>query len=268
MESRSYVFSTGFQPRVRLFFQLLRPLCEQPLTYLEIGIFEGRSFTWMLDNILVNRDSRAIGVDPFINDEVYERFVRNLLLSPGRKKARILKGSSREVLATLGGEMFDVIYIDGSHVARDVMLDLMEGFRLLKTNGMMFVDDHALGRGRFPLELRPEPAVKAFLTIYRSDVEVLHIDPESACEGGARKIVPMPIVIKKIWNRYGKANHEFAARGNVHNLVSRVRAGQCYDWDTGRLYDGDVVTELVGVERERFEKEALARDSEGLLTVP
>jgi predicted O-methyltransferase YrrM len=266
MEEGRYVFTTDwFQHRVHLFSRFLRPLCEQPLTYLEIGIFEGQSFTWMLDNILTNSDSRAIGVDPFVDDALYERFTHNLHLSPGRGKAKVLKGFSREILAALKNEMFDVIYIDGSHVAKDVMVDLIEGFRLLKTNGIMFVDDYALGRGQFPLELRPEPAVKAFLTFYRSDVEVLYLDPESSDIEDHRKIVPVPVIIKKVLNRYSTTNHEFAVRGNVYNLISHVQSGRYYNWDTGKLYDGDDMMELVGAERERFEKEVLVRDSEGPL---
>jgi predicted O-methyltransferase YrrM len=263
MEEERYVFSTDwFKHRVHLFSRFLCPLREQPLTYLEIGIFEGQSFTWMLDNILTDSNSRAIGVDPFVDDALYERFTQNLRLSPGRRKAKILKGFSREILTALKNEMFDVIYIDGSHVAKDVMRDLIEGFRLLKTNGMMFVDDYALGRGQFPLELRPEPAVKAFLTFYRSDVEVLYIDPESSNVADHRKIVPVPIIIKKVFNRYSTTNHEFAIRGNVYNLISCIQGTRYYNWDTGKLYDGDDVAELVGAERENFEKEVLVTDSE------
>jgi len=38
-------------------------------------------------------------------------------------------------------DIFDIIYIDGSHLYDDVHLDLHEGWKVLKNGGLMFLDD-------------------------------------------------------------------------------------------------------------------------------
>ena len=35
------------------------------INYLEIGVGEGRSFFWMLDNIVTSESSQAIAIDPY-----------------------------------------------------------------------------------------------------------------------------------------------------------------------------------------------------------
>ena len=62
--------------------------------------------------------------------------------SPNRRqraspwKVRKMKGRSAEMLSRLrarpGGERFDVAYVDGSHAARDVMIDAAIGWELLR----------------------------------------------------------------------------------------------------------------------------------------
>ena len=37
----------------------------KPLTYLEIGVFEGMSMVWMLQHILTHDNSRGVGIDPW-----------------------------------------------------------------------------------------------------------------------------------------------------------------------------------------------------------
>jgi len=38
----------------------------KPITYLEIGVYEGQSLTWMMQNVLTHPDSRAVGIDPWL----------------------------------------------------------------------------------------------------------------------------------------------------------------------------------------------------------
>ena len=47
------------------------------LQYLEIGVYEGRSILWMLENVLTHPTSNATGIDIFPG-QLKERFLDNL----------------------------------------------------------------------------------------------------------------------------------------------------------------------------------------------
>ena len=151
--------------------------------YLEIGVFEGRSFLWMLDNILTGHGASAVAVDLF--EESYEKTFRdNLRLSGNANRVRILKGRSDLVLHALPAHSFDIIFIDGSHAARDVMTDAIQGWLLLADDGLMIMDDYGNDKprkdfaslARVPDELKPRVALDAFLTAFRGELEVVQRD--------------------------------------------------------------------------------------------
>ncbi len=64
---------------------------------------------------------------------------------------------------------FDMVYIDGSHIASDVLLDATMSFQLLKVGGLLIFDDY-LRTDQKELQ-HPQIAVDAFMSIYR---EKLH----------------------------------------------------------------------------------------------
>lgn len=176
-----YRFTSGWHGRhVEIWSQVLAPLRGQPdLGYLEVGVFEGRSLLWMLDNVLTHASARATAVDVFGSS--YEAtFDANLEISGSAAKVTKLVGPSGHVLRGLGGATFDVIYIDGSHTADDVLLDATLCWDLLKPGGLMIFDDYAWPgrRGAEPLpeELRPQLAIDAFITANRYAIEIVHRD--------------------------------------------------------------------------------------------
>ncbi len=145
------------------------------LRYLEVGVFEGSSFTWMLDNVLTAPDAQATAVDIFYADAIpYEATFRaNVARSPGAAKATILKGDSALVLRTLPLGAFDIIYIDGGHGQRPLFLDLANAWMLLAPNGMLILDDYGLGPN-LPDELRPKPIIDAFMSAVAFESDVMH----------------------------------------------------------------------------------------------
>lgn len=147
----------------------LKPLAGNPISYLEVGVFEGRSMLWMLKNVLTNPDSRATGIDI----EIFPNYVRNLVRSGACEKVTNLKGPSQKILHTLPEKSFDLIYIDGSHLGRDVLVDAVLAFDRLKVGGLMVFDDYAWYTDWAP-EIRPGPAIDAFITEYRHELEVVH----------------------------------------------------------------------------------------------
>jgi predicted O-methyltransferase YrrM len=118
--------------------------------YLEVGIFEGRSAVWMLENILTDPSARLTGIDPF-SDPHYTQdrsksykdvFYSNLKLTGSEDKADIIVGYSQTELRKLPLESFDIIYIDGSHNSGDVLEDAVLSWRLLKVGGILIFDDY------------------------------------------------------------------------------------------------------------------------------
>lgn len=157
---------------------------NQPkVRYLEIGVFEGRSLLWMLDNVLTGDGASAVAVDLF--DPRYERtFLENLKISGKSDRVRILKGRSDSVLHALPMRSFDIVFIDGSHAARDVLTDAVQGWLLLADGGLMILDDYGNEKprdefaplDRVPDELKPRVAIDAFLTAFRGELDVVQRD--------------------------------------------------------------------------------------------
>jgi hypothetical protein len=97
---------------------------------------------------------------PFIE----RRFDRNLAPFAARVEKR--KAKSVAALGTLGLEQrqFDLIYIDGSHVAIDVYRDDVPSWPLVKSRGIVIFDDYAWPGDDLPETLKPQLGIDAFLT--------------------------------------------------------------------------------------------------------
>lgn len=147
----------------------LKPLAGTPLAYLEVGVFEGRSMLWMLENVLTHPESRAVGIDI----ELFDNYLRNLVRSGKCASVQNLRGPSQDLLHTLPKKAFDLIYIDGSHLGRDVLVDAVLAFERLKVGGLMVFDDYQWFTDWAP-EIRPGPAIDAFVTQYRHELEIVH----------------------------------------------------------------------------------------------
>jgi predicted O-methyltransferase YrrM len=70
--------------------------------------------------------------------------------------------------------IYDFIYIDGSHIAKDVLTDACMAWPLLKPKGIMVFDDYVWGDPRDILH-RPKVAIDAFVNIFAEEVEVIHV---------------------------------------------------------------------------------------------
>ena len=81
-----------------------------------------------------------------------------------------MKMTSYEALLKLNTQkpivQFDIIFIDASHEARDVMSDAVLSFPLLKEGGILIFDDYTW-RKLQPNWYCPKPAIDAFLYAYR-----------------------------------------------------------------------------------------------------
>lgn len=162
------------------------------LRYLEVGVYEGRSLLWMTDNVLTDPSTELVAIDIFAGD--YEAtFDRNIAASPAANQITKHKGPSGEVLRDSSLGKFDIIYIDGSHTAADVLADAVLAWGLLEEGGLLIFDDYGwTGRkgGALPPELLPRMAVDLFLAAYRFEVEVVDIGYQVAVRRVANPCTP------------------------------------------------------------------------------
>lgn len=142
----------------------------QPCSCLEVGVYEGRSGCWLLDNILTHPDSSYTGIDlGEKHQDALRRGVRNLMQHQNEARTRItaVEDDSRQALPNLicCGRRYDIIHIDGDHGETGCREDLFNSRLLLKPGGMLIVDDY----------LHPDYGVKravdGFLSGFREGVD-------------------------------------------------------------------------------------------------
>ncbi len=122
---------------------------EDPVRILEIGSWEGRStlffLTYFPQGCLTAVDTWAGGDEPLYTalplESLEARFDHNTAECADRLIKR--KGSSQHVLPQLLEEkqQYDIIYVDASHFADDVLADGLAAWRLLKQGGVLIFDD-------------------------------------------------------------------------------------------------------------------------------
>ena len=120
------------------------------IRYLEIGAYEGRNLAFMDWLLPAKLDVTVIDpwFDEALNPEekyhaVEPRFRRNVAKLNFTSLATRKGFSTYELPKMLeAGERFDLIYVDGSHTAWAVMVDLAYCAALLDIGGMMVLDDY------------------------------------------------------------------------------------------------------------------------------
>lgn len=158
-----------FTAHIPQFQRHLSHLRDTPCLAVEVGAHEGRSTTWLLDNVLTHEGARIVSIDWVLQPA----FWSNIEASHGLEKTQFILGLSGEVLRTLPLGTADFVYIDGSHRTPDVLEDAVLAFRLLKRDGIMAFDDYHWNDPRFEHEGFPKPAIDCFLNAYKLRIQVL-----------------------------------------------------------------------------------------------
>jgi hypothetical protein len=145
-----------------LFFGELAWDPERPRRVVEIGSFEGGPL-----DALVPRTER-----------LHERFLANLEESGQAHKAKVLRMDSFAGITRLlaSGARADLVYVDGSHEAPDVLADLVLAFRLLPPGGVILYDDYLWSREETPradILGCPKLGIDAFTNIHRRQIDPL-----------------------------------------------------------------------------------------------
>ncbi len=153
-----------------------------PKRILEIGSFEGRSAVHFIEYLWKTHKSGSMTcIDPWtdyweLQGEMYrslseaeKKFDHNISLALENTNITFtkMKGSSIKMLSKLvveESEPFDLVYVDGSHLAVDVFADAALSFHLLNSGGVIIFDDHNIPMGYLGSEYtHPKIAIDAFI---------------------------------------------------------------------------------------------------------
>lgn len=185
---------TWFADTAQKVWEVLLPRIK-PVRVLEIGSFEGASACFVIeacnwssilelhcvDTWLGGREHVAASLDM---GGVEARFDHNIAISQLKALTNVTvhkhKRRSSEALIELLAEgrekYFDFIYVDGSHLASDVLLDALLSYKLLRKGGVLAFDDYLwvdpADNDINPLN-SPKFAIDSFVNVYFSKVEII-----------------------------------------------------------------------------------------------
>lgn len=119
------------------------------LNLLEIGSYEGASSVYFADHLLSNPASRLTCVDPFdLSDKTTPLtgstefiFLGNIDKCKYKNQINVKRTTSDHFFEE-NTEVFDFIYLDGSHELDAIRKDFQNSLKVLKPNGILWMDDY------------------------------------------------------------------------------------------------------------------------------
>ncbi len=165
---------------------------EQPARILEVGCYEGRATCYLIATCGARRPTELHCIDSWTGGvehdrsampEVEARFDRNVAIATRAAVHPVSvtkdKGTSSlalpRLIASGRSGQFDMVYVDGSHQATDVLSDAVDCFRLLRVGGVMIFDDYLWSvepAGREDPLNTPKLAIDAFLNVFQRKMRV------------------------------------------------------------------------------------------------
>lgn len=166
---------------------------RKPSRFLEIGSYEGRSSCFLIDEAASRWPIELHCVDSWKGGLEHDRSAMSAVearfdsnIARARAKARHpVRFHKHKALSTLalskliasgGSGYFDLIYVDGSHQAPDVLADAVLAFALLRVGGLLIFDDYLWsvpGSTEHDFYQLPKPAIDAFVNIYQRKLSVM-----------------------------------------------------------------------------------------------
>lgn len=191
---------------------------------LEIGSFEGRATIYIAENLCNGDSSYTDAIDTWngsiehqnshLITNLYDRFTHNTKSHIQSGKIIPHRGESIYVLSKFIQEVkegkrekYDLIYVDASHEAKDVLVDASLSWNLLRVGGIMVFDDYYFGDPKKP-NMRPRPAIDGFLNSHVTLYVVMHHDWQ--------------VHIRKIKDSNDPSIESRGFLANAENFLSRV----------------------------------------------
>ncbi len=179
---QNYLLPDWFSNNIPNFLEI-KSLLPRRSRVLEIGCFEGRSTSWMLQNFL-EADGTICCIDTFEGSPehtdielagLFERLQNNVKSVITEKQTiNVQVKRSFQGLAQLikDNESFDFIYVDGSHTAPDVLADACMCWGLLRVGGIVLFDDYQWPETLGELKC-PKPGINAFASVHKDQLSVI-----------------------------------------------------------------------------------------------
>jgi len=151
---------------------------------LEIGSYRGDATSWFLNNLVSDKKSMVYAVDTWSGSPEYfngdfteiEDVFDKTIESTGKSKQLIkMKMLSTKALIELNRDtiMFDIIFIDASHEAIDVLSDAILSWNILNENGILIFDDYLWDKIEGD-HFRPKIAIDTFVHVYKTQLKTLY----------------------------------------------------------------------------------------------
>jgi len=153
---------------------------NSPLDILEIGSWEGMSALFLAERFpkaQITCVDTWEGADEHRNldaatvttlSKIEESFAENI--ADHRNRVHTKKMTSAEYFAAeRHKEIFDLIYVDGSHAAEDVRKDAEDSLRALKPGGLLIFDDYQFKYYAEP-HMNPAKAINDFIQVNQKSV--------------------------------------------------------------------------------------------------
>jgi predicted O-methyltransferase YrrM len=146
------------------------------ITIIEIGSFEGQSTSYFLNNYIKHPNSILYALDTFEgsiehnNEEkksLLNKFKYNIELTNKSNQVKIMQNKSLFSLSQLVLQNIkaDLIYIDGSHTASNVLTDAVLAWQCCKIGGFIVFDDY-LWKGYDSIHNNPKLGIDNFINTF------------------------------------------------------------------------------------------------------
>ena len=156
------------------------------ISYLEIGSWQGLSAFFILNEF---QNSRVVCVDTWEGGDEHNKGIEHentclaqversfdANLEKFKQKVNKFKGMSISYFAQkFQPDVFDIIYVDGSHHSDDVIVDAVKSFEMLSIGGILIFDDYFWNYYEHDID-NPAGAINVFLRLKRKQLEILCFD--------------------------------------------------------------------------------------------
>jgi predicted O-methyltransferase YrrM len=192
----NYEFTENwFDQNIPVWKKILEKLPMERRFIIEIGSYEGKSACWLVENAFpkggtlycVDTWEGSVEHDKEKMAAVQARFKKNIaeavraantgnidncVAVEARASTSLLALADLIVCQHEVADLADLIYIDGSHEAKDVLADLTLAYHLLKPGGFIICDDYTWRRTTNPL-MSPKIAVDAFYNCFSREISMV-----------------------------------------------------------------------------------------------
>jgi predicted O-methyltransferase YrrM len=144
-------------------------------TALELGVFEGRSVVWMLDNGVEHVTAVDWWDQSWLEARGHYDTEANFDHNVAGYGDRVTKVKANTFDFLKANEQtFDLIYIDGGHIGKTVITDAVLAHHALNPDGLLIFDDY--GQDLDPSRIdRARGAIDHFLELFADDYDTVHV---------------------------------------------------------------------------------------------